>query len=399
MILLRLAWRDLFFERIQLICNVAVLVGIVLPLLVLFGVKNGVYSILVDGLLNDPNALRIETTANRSFTQADVDLVQSWPEVAFVTGKTRSIFDFVNVVKIGERTRKQAVLVPSGQGDPTLDAGLSLSADTVAVTQKLADQLSLKAGDEIGLFTQADDRPKQLFLNMKVAAVIPIERAAGTSVFATINTLNLVEAFYDEYALPEYGITEGRPLDERVNEFEGIRLFVKDLFQLQEIENRIENALNTQANSKSGDVAGILGLSRNLNIALAFTAAVAGLGLAASFVFGFWGEVERKKTVLASIALLGIEPKQLWIFPMLQALISSILGLFLSFALLWVAALAAQLLFGSNFGGDQWLVQVTWLQAGWLVLTILVFVGLSTYFAARRATKIDPALVLREGVV
>ncbi|MFT7594421.1 MAG: putative ABC transport system permease protein, partial [Paracoccaceae bacterium] len=51
MLIVHLAWRDLIRDRFFLFCNIAVMVGILVPLLVLFGVKNGVYSALIGEML------------------------------------------------------------------------------------------------------------------------------------------------------------------------------------------------------------------------------------------------------------------------------------------------------------------------------------------------------------
>ena len=92
-----LALRDLMRQKVHLVCNVAVLAGVLVPMLVLFGVKNGVYDALVGRLLDNPATLRIDTSGNSAFTDADAAEVRGWPEAGFVTLKTRGIFDFINV--------------------------------------------------------------------------------------------------------------------------------------------------------------------------------------------------------------------------------------------------------------------------------------------------------------
>ncbi|MGD9294743.1 MAG: ABC transporter permease, partial [Roseobacter sp.] len=73
MLVLRLALRDLFFHKVTLICNIAVLAGVLVPLMVLFGVKNGVYNALIGDLLSNPRNLQIDTSGNAEFTTADAD--------------------------------------------------------------------------------------------------------------------------------------------------------------------------------------------------------------------------------------------------------------------------------------------------------------------------------------
>lgn len=396
MLIVRLALRDLFFQKVHLICNIAVLAGVLVPLLVLFGVKNGVYNALIGQLLSNPRSLQIDTSGNTTFTIADAELVRGWPEAGFVTLKTRSQFDFVNVRLDGGRQKRDAILIPSGAGDPNLPEGVHLSAGSAAVSAPLAEQLQISTGDRIDVITQAEDRPRQLRVQLDVAAVLPPGGASGRAVLAQIEVLDLVEAFYDAYALPDYGITEGRSFAQRAPVFEGLRVYARGLEELAPLQNRIEAHFGISTEARTADVQGVLNLGRNLNLALLLTASVASLGLAAALVFGFWGEVQRKRQVLASLALMGLGGQRLWLFPLIQALVSAALALIVSFALLGLASLMAEQLFetGLTAGG---LVQMTGAQVLVIVLLVMLFVVASSLFAARAALRIDPATVLREG--
>lgn len=397
MLLFDLAMRDLWRQRIHLICNVAILAGVLVPLMVIFGVKTGVYNALIGDLLNDPNTLRIETTGNSAFTQADVEEVRAWPETGFATAKTRSIFDFVNVRLAGVNKKRDAILVPSGSGDPTLPKGLELGAQEAVVSANLARQLDITQGATIQIFTQASERPRQLMLALKVVAVLPDARLSGRSVLADIAVLDLVEAFYDEYALPAHGITEGRDLASRAPEFEGMRVFARDLTSLASLQSRLEARFGVQTESRTGEVSGILHLGQNLNLALLLTAGVASLGLSAALLFGFWGEVARKRQTLAALALLGIGPARLWVFPVLQALVSGGVGLVVSFGLFWVAGAVAEQMFNSALTDQGGLVVLTLRQGLWITAVTLGLVTAASFFAARSAARVDPADVLREG--
>ncbi len=392
-----LALRDLLRQRVHLICNVAILAGVLVPLMVVFGVKNGVYDALIGRLLNDPATLRIETTGNSAFVESDVAEVAGWEQTAFATAKTRSIFDFVNVRKEGAVAKRDAVLVPSGTGDPTLPKDLELGADQVVLSASLARQLEFSVGDTVQIFTQATERKRQLMLPLELVVILPDSALSGRSVLANIEVLDLVEAFYDEYALPEHGITEGRDIAARKPEFEGMRVFARDITELAALQSRLEQRFGVQTEARTAEVSGVLSLGRNLNLALLLTAGVASLGLAAALVFGFWGEVARKRQTLASLALLGIGPRRLWMFPVVQAFVSGLIGLLVSFALFWIAGNLAERLFDSGLTEENGLVVLGLLQSLVIIVLTLVFVMAAAFFAARSAARVDPAEVLREG--
>lgn len=395
-LLASLALKDLLRERMQLLCNVAVLAGVLVPLLVLLGVKNGVYDALIGRLMSDPAALQIDTSGNQSFRAEDAEEVRGWPEAGFVTLKTRSLFDFVNVREVGGRGKRDAILVPSGTGDPTLD-GRTLGPGEAILSAGLAEQLSLAAGAEIQVITQAIDRPRQLALPLTVVAVLPPERLAGRALLTDIAVLDMVEAFYDAYALPEYGIAQGRDMAERVADFEGMRVFARDLTLLAPLQTRIEQRFNIRTEARTAEVAGVLNLGRNLDLALVLTASVASIGLAAALVFGFWSEVARKRRVLATLALMGLPAASLWVFPVIQALACGLIGLAVSFGLFLGAARVAEALFAGGMPEGQRLVTLSPVEIGIICAGVLVFVTATALFAARAAARADPASVLREG--
>jgi len=300
-------------------------------LLVLFGVKNGVYNALIGEMLADPANLQIDTAGNASFTDADLAPLRDWPEIAFLTPKVRGQFDFVNTRAKDGRRMRPALMIPSGQGDPTLPPGTIWDGQGVALSAQLATQLDLGVGDVVQIITQGEGRPRQLVLEMPVAVVLPQGAVPGRAVLASFATLDLIEAFYDSYSLPEHGITGTRDLADRVATYEGVRVYARQLEDLAALQARIEARLGISTSARTRDVEALLGLGRKLNLALGLTAVLAALGLGAALVLGFWSDVARKKTVLAGIALLGVPGRELALFPVVQALITATLGLALSF--------------------------------------------------------------------
>lgn len=395
-LIVSLALHDLRRDWIYLLCNIALLAGVIVPLLVLFGVRNGVYDALLGRLLSNPATLQIDTRGNGSFSENDALEVAGWDEAGFVTLKTRGLFDLINVRKVDGRTMREAVLSPSGQGDPMLPIA-ALGPDDVAVSTGLATTLGIEVGDRINLVTQAPERPRQLVLEKTVAGIVAPEHISGRTVLADIVVLDLVEAFYDEYALLDYGITSGRPLDQRVADFEGLRAFATHLETLAPLQRRIEERFGVATQAQTGQVESVLGLGRNLGLALLLTASVAAVGLAAALVSSFWAEIARKRHVLATMALMGVPPSRISLFPIIQALVTAGLGLAVSFGLFALAAHAAERLFDTGLAEEGGLVVIGVDQAAIIVGSVLAFVILASFAGAYRALRTDPAIVLREG--
>ncbi|MFK7754137.1 MAG: ABC transporter permease [Sedimentitalea sp.] len=397
MLIASLAWRDLIRDRFFLFCNTAVMVGILVPLLVLFGVKNGVYSALIGEMLADPANLQIDTQGNASFSESDIAPLYDWPETAFMTPKVRGQFDYMNVRAKGGRRIKAALIIPSGAGDPTLPKGTQLNEGEVIVSAQLAAQLELEQGMEVQLISQAEDRPRQLVLPARISLVLPETATAGRAVLARFETLDLIEAFYDAYSLPEYGIEGTKPLADRVASYEGVRLYAHRLEDLAALQVKLENHLGVATSARTRDVESLLGLGRKLDLALGLTAVLAAIGLGAALILGFWSDVARKKVVLAGIALLGVPSRDLALFPVIQALITAVLGLILSFVLYAIAGEGAAALFGQGLPDGAKLAIITAPQGLLICAGVLVLVLGAAGFAAWSAQRLDPAVVLREG--
>ncbi|AVO37005.1 ABC transporter permease [Pukyongiella litopenaei] len=397
MLIASLALRDLLRDRFFLFCNVAVMVGILVPLLVLFGVKNGVYAALLGEMLADPASRQIDTAGNATLGAEDIAPLRDWPDIAFLTPKVRGQFDFMNVREQGGRRMRPALVVPSGAGDPTLPDGLDLTGDEVAVSAQLARALSLAPGADLQLVSQAEDRPRQLVLPVRVVAVLDEAAVAGAAVLAPFALLDLIEAFYESYALPQFGIAGTRPLSDRIPAYEGVRVYAQRLEDLAALQARIEAQLGLATTARTREVESLLGLGRKLTLALALTAGLAAVGLGAALMLAFWSEAARKRQVLAGIALLGVPGAELALFPMVQALVTAVLGLAVSFGLYLLAGRAAGAMFAHGLPDGAALAVIPPAQALAIIAAVLGLVLGASALAAWSVQRFDPASVLREG--
>ena len=400
MLIAGLALRDLWRDRFFFFCNLAVMVGVLVPLLVLFGVKNGIYQALVGQLLANPATLQIDTQGNAALTDSDIAPILAWPDVAFAVPRTRSQFDYVNLhAQTGTQSKiiHEALLLPSGKGDPNLPPDTVLGPDEVAISALVARQMGVFSGDHIDLITQAEGRPRQLVLPVQVKLILPEENIAGRSVLANYPTLDLIEAFYDSYAIPDHGILDGRPLSQRVPRYEGLRLYARDLQSLAALQTRVEAQLGLATSARAREVSAVLGLGRNLDVALALTSLLAVCGLAAALVFSFWSDVARKQSTLAILGILGLPARKLALFPLVQAAITAVFGLILSFGVYTLAAQVAADLFAEGLPPGARIAIIRPVEALFIMVAVLALVMSAASAAAWAAQRSDPARVLREG--
>ncbi len=395
--LVRLALADLFHERVHLACSVAMIMGVVVPLAILLGVKTGVFAALMDDLRADREILRITIPGDHRFSLDDAAEVRSWAETGFVVVNTRAIARRLNVKRSdGDRIRGIG-LVPTGPGDPVLPSGTVLTGMQVAASASLAAQLDLAPGDRlvtaIGRGEPVRDR---LAVTLEVATVLPRAALDGETVLMDPATMDLFEAYYDGYALPGWGLEAGRPLAERTVEYESLRIYARDLVDVAPLEARLRARFDINANSRAAQVAGVLSLGRNLDVALSLVALAALGGLFAALVSSFWAVVQRKRLMLATLGLVGVPPLGLALVPVVQAAATAFAGAVASLLLLGVFAVIADALFAGALpaGASVIRLQPTTLLA--ITLGVVLLAVTAAFLAARAAARLDPAIVIRE---
>ena len=252
--MLALAWRGLIHEPMHLLCNVMIVCGALTPLLVLQGVKSGVYSSLIANLESNPNLLLVSTLGDRSFAEDDAEVVRNWPETNFAVLRTRGISDTVTVQALSDGPVRQASAVPTAPGDPALPNNLDMADNEVALTALLAETTGVTAGDAVRIVARSEARPAPLVMEATVATVVPRDRMTGISVLIDLARLDDIEAYYDGYALPQHGLDDGRDASERVPEFEGLRLYARTMTEVAALERRIverRDRANARARTQS----------------------------------------------------------------------------------------------------------------------------------------------------
>ena len=112
---------------------------------------------------------------------------------------------------------------------------------------------------------------------------------------------------------------------------------------------------------------------------------------------GSYANVVRKRLGLASLSMLGVPGRALAAIPVIQALLTALLGLFVAFPSFWLGAALIDTLFGQSLPGESPVAFLRPVEAMALFIGVLALSAVAAALASRSATKIDPASVLREG--
>jgi putative ABC transport system permease protein len=200
------AMADLFHEWPLTLCVILSIAAILLPLAVLYGLKFGVISVLEERLRNDPRSRELKPLASSFF---DADWIRKWrrdPRVTFAVGLPRSISANVQV-PVGENLI-DADIVPTGQGDPVLEAaGIRLTGEMdCAISEPLAAEASLKKGDQIEIRVRRRDESgfTEAGTALRVAGILPMQLCDFQAIYAPLPVAEAVENFFDGFAVEKF---------------------------------------------------------------------------------------------------------------------------------------------------------------------------------------------------
>lgn len=394
--MLRLALADLWHERVLFLCSALGCAAVLAPLIVLFGLRQGVVAGLRAELLDDPRAREVVSVVNRTLEPALFHRLSADPRIAFLVPRTRALSATIvieNPAREGQGVRME--LLPTAEGDPLLP-GVTPGADGLVLSATAAERLGLAAGDAV-LASVARSRGGErevLSLPLRVAGIAPPGAALRDAAFATVPVLLLVEDFLDGTAG-----AEARPVSEaeaRARPFAGFRLHAARLEDVPALDREFRLA-GIEVASRAEAVAGLLRLDRNLALLFLAIAGAGGAGYLVSLGVGLWAQVERKRRDLALLSLLGLKRRALLALPLLQAAAVALVGALMAFAIAAAVATVLNRAFAGTVTGDR---PVCLLTAGMGLAAAGVTLGgalLAAVLAGLRAAAVPPAEGLAEG--
>ena len=395
-LVLSLALRDLLHERRLAICSIIGLAAVLAPLIVLFGLKNGVIEGLRADLIENPRSRMIVNASNRSFDAAFFRALRDRPDIAFAIPRTRTLNTEARFERADRPgTVARAELLASDQGDP-LVAGLP-RPDPVSVipSASMAARLSLVPGTSVVLRSVRGTGAEREILSVPVTvtAVAPPSAFGRDGMFVDLRLLVLVDGFTDS-ALPPTA-SPGDIQNEPNRAYAGFRAHAR---RLEDVVT-IDHALRTQGvevETLADQVAGLLGLDRSLNLLFGLIAGLGAVGYLVSLGVGLYANVERKRRDLSLLRLVGLLRRDLILFPLIQSGVIALVGAAVAAATAFAVTSVVNSLDLGQAGTAR---AICVLGADHLVLaTVGTLFGaiVAAMFAGARAARILPSEGLRD---
>jgi putative ABC transport system permease protein len=397
----RLAFADLVHDRLVSFCQVALLVALFSPLLLLFALKYGIVTSLLDDLSSDPETLRLTPIGSYHLGPDFFAALRERPDVGFVIAETRSIAAQIYL----SRTPAAGVAPPvadvqmiaTGPGDPLgegraltdSDGGISLSAAAarnlgVASGARLLGRIERSRGGNVEAAT----------IPLHVVAVLPERLHSLASAFVALPLLVAAERYRDGFAVPLFETPGERPWEE-MTEFASFRLYAVKLQDVAGLAAELRRR-GVDVTTAADQIESVMSLDRNLTLLFAAVAALSAIGFTGAIAASMVSSVERKRRAMAVLGLIGLTRTSLIAFPLVQAAMIALLGAGIGIALALAGVAAINSYFLPMMRAGERAARLDPVHLAIAALAAFALVALPALIAAWRASRVEPSEALRE---
>ena len=398
--IIRISLQDYVHERLLSACAVLGLAAVLAPLLVIFGVKNGIITTLTERLLRNPRNLEISPVGSGHYDAAFFARLARMPEVAFAIPQTRSIA--ANMVLINSAPAVPSTLavdlIPTGEGDPLLEKFTRVpeSPKAIVLSASAARKLNIEAGHSLtGVVGRTvEGRKEQVTVALNVVGLLPAEAVSRDAAFVRLSLLQATEDYRDGFGNDAFG-WPGKPRARPSEAYPSFRLYAKGIYDVAPLAQKLQEQ-HVEVYTRAAEIAVVQNLDRAFTFIFRLIAVVAVCGYFASMASNVMANVNRKRRHLGVVRLIGFSTRNIVWFPVVQAAATAILGALMAFLLYGTTELTINNVFASYLAEGEYVCRMGvfhYLLAFVLTLGLAV---LSSTFAGARSAKIEPSKVIRD---
>ncbi len=396
---LEIALKDLWHDRRTTLVLMLTVAAIVAPLLLLFGLKNGVVTTLRQNLLQDPRNLEVVVYGSTRLTQDWFQTYSVRPDVGFLVPKTRTINATVDLVNTDWRIVASVEVIPTADRDPLLPGALPLPVRPFDVL--ITATLAAKLGGEPALPLSAvikrseDGTPQHVRVPLSVLGVVPDSRFSRDALFTTIDFLAAAEDYRDG-VLDE--LSASTPLDgyaARRASFANARIYAADLGSVATLSAAMRDD-GIEIRTQSEKIATVQAFDRILSFVFGVIALIGSAGCALALGGALWVNVDRKRRDLALMRLFGFGNSAVISIPIVQSLLITFGGFLLAAAAYVFGSDIFNRVLGHNLAGSGYVCRldaVDLIVAAALAGVVALVAAIAGGFRAR---SITPAESLRD---
>ncbi|MFT5548817.1 MAG: putative ABC transport system permease protein [Candidatus Azotimanducaceae bacterium] len=396
--ILRLSFRDYSHEWRMSGCFVFALASVLAPMMILFGLKFGIVSSMISGLVDNPVNREIRPIGSGHYSEQWVEQFRLRPEVEFIIPKTRALAATIQLKSKTANHILSTEMMATALGDPSLKELSSVPKGyfEVILSKEASIKLKAKKGQLIdaSLARQFQGKRERVHLTLKVIEIAEAAVSSRNIAFVNLDLLLATEQFKDGRAVPELGwLGDTEKFEAR--QYPSFRLYAKSIYDVNHLVTDLEmQGIRVKANT--AEIYTVQSIDQNLSVIFWIIACVGAVGFAFSLGASLWANVDRKKKELSILRLLGFRSSRVVLFPLVQSCLTGLLG--------WLCAVLIYLVFeqlinrflAPRLNLDQTLCFLLSEHFFWALGLTMVTAILAAILGGFRAAKIEPSDGLRE---
>lgn len=402
-LILRLAWRDLAHAWAGTAFLAVAVTAALLPLLLLYGLKYGIVTNMIDSLRTDPRIREIAVVKEISpgltadwFTTMRADV-----RVDFLIAHTLHLASSISVTGPKSRNFLEGRLVPTAVGDPLLPgAQVPQGMSQVAITDRVAKKTGAAIGDVLDVMVERNvaDKSERVRHVLTVVAILPGGLLERDDLLVDGAFEQAVERWRQGYGvgdlgwLPAPGRTEPVAAD---RSFPGFRLYARDVRDVPALRDLLV-AQGFDIRTKGEQIERTLLIESGLSWIFGVVAVMSGAGFLVTLALQLLASVNEKARELSVLRLLGMGRLELALVPAVQGALIAAGGGALAVAVALIAQPQVNRLLQGLAGLSGNVSQITPAQAA-LGLAATLSVGLlAGGLAGYKAARLEPSVGLRK---
>ena len=327
-----LALRELRHDWLAALCFVAALVGVLAPFLIILALKNGAIDSMLSRLVEDPSNREIFAVGADDYSMEFFDEMRERDDVEFIVARTRNINAQANMVRnrSDRRVVRKVSLIPSAAGDP-ISTTADVSPGHVVLSSRLAEALEAKQGTvlEMRIDRRSEGQTEGAVRELVVAGTVPPENYGRPAMFISVEDMLAIERFRDDLSISAESWADPTDLPDS---FPSFRMYAKTLRDIPVLEREMKRR-DKAVRLRAENVDFLLSFRRNLNLLFAFIAGLAIAGIWSAMAANLRGSVERQRSSLSLLNLLGMDDNKRRLIPITQSLVLVMSGVVITLLL------------------------------------------------------------------
>ena len=395
--IITLSFRDYSHEWRMSGCFVLALASVLAPMMILFGLKFGIVTSMVNTLIDNPSNREIRPVGSARYSQQWFDSYAARKEVSFVIPKTRALAATIQLKSTNAGRIQSTELMATAENDPLLRA-LDNKPEgyyQVILSDSIANKLNVKVGDKIdgSLARQFRGKRERVHIDLQVINVAPPNIVSRKVAFVSIDLLLAIESFKDGQAVKALGWTGSQ--QQPTHQFPSFRMYASSINEVEALVKELEQqGVDVKANT--AEIKTVQSIDQNLSIIFWIIACVGAVGFSFSLGASLWANVDRKKKDLSILRLVGFQGGKIILFPVLQSAYTGFLGWLLAVLIYLMAEQTINQLLAPSLEIAQVICYLLPQHFFWALGLTMFVAATAAILGGIRASHIEPSDGLRD---